>query len=355
MPQTIFQTEVSDALRTYLIGDRPLTARETAEGLKRLKVLEAEVYEQLLLFERISFKVVGENLVVPFLLKMFGSKGLEALIDQDALNFTLWTPSVTYWVADMPGLDPLQSGMFNSPAHADPEQSLELGFRAMNPVPDGRLRRLLTKKIIPLYSMPRSTLAADAVRLANSSFESGKLRLLGFSDDVTDLRKLNQDGRKRLCSCATELLEYTHQLETGLTSYTRPAFYTLFQDSASKLELAGRIADNFQAIATKTDIPDLKALFQLLKGNATELPRLRAKRSSVRFREWLEAATADSADPDIVKAYIKALEAPEAFFETRKGKITKSFIKTVLGAGLGAALAGPEGAAIPPDPGAPPR
>jgi hypothetical protein len=344
MQQRLFQTEVSDVLRKYLIGNSALTQAESAQGLEAFKALEAEVFEQLLLFDHISFKVEGENLVVPFLLKMFGVGGLESLLGQEALSFTLWTPRVTYLVADNPDIHPLQSGNLTSPAHSDPEQSLECGLLAMNPAPDRRVRRVLTKKIPPLYSLPRDTLAADAVRLANSAFESGKLRLLGFPEDVKDLRRLNQDTRKNLCMYATELLEYSFMVESGMTSYSKPTFHSIFQDSAAKLDIARRTARNFVAIATRTDVPDLRALFQLLKGNATGLPRLRAKRSAVRFRDWLASASADPADPDIVKAYIKALDAPKAFFETRKGKITKSFIKTAIGGGLGAAVAGPEGA-----------
>jgi hypothetical protein len=342
MKQTIFYGGLDEFCRTYFVGDRPLTAAEGVQCLVRGREQQASIFEQFLLFDKICFKVYGENLVAPFLLRFLGQHGLETMIDQEAIGFTLWTPKVTYLMSDLPGIDPLQSGNVNSPAHSDPDQSIELGFRFMNPAPSRGVRRHLTKKLRRLYKLPRDTLAQEAVGLAQSSLRSGKLRLLGFPDTASDIRSIKKEERKRLCECATELLEYSYLLESRMSSYSVFHFYSLFNHSASKLQSQGRIAQNFSTIATLEGIPDLKSLFNSMSEPFAQLPKLRAKRNSVKFREWL--ANASCTDQSIIKEYLNSLDAPKGFFETKTGKVTKSIVMTALGTGAGAAIAGAEGA-----------
>ena len=45
------------------------------------------LFEQLLLFDKITFKVYGENLLIPVLISFFGEKGFDALVEQGAINF----------------------------------------------------------------------------------------------------------------------------------------------------------------------------------------------------------------------------------------------------------------------------
>ena len=324
------------------MGDRPLTSEEAVQCLVRGREQQANIFEQFLLFDKISFKVYGENLVAPFLLRFLGQRGLETMIDQEAIEFTLWTPKVTYLLSDLPGIDPLQSGNVNSPAHSDPDQSIELGIRFMNPAPSRGVRRHLTKKLRRLYKLPRDTLAQEAVGLAHSSLRSGKLRLLGFPDTANDIRSIKQEERKRLCECATELLEYSYLLESRMSSYSVFHFYSLFNHTASKLQSHGRIAQNFTTIATLEGIPDLKSLFNSMREPFAQLPKLRAKRNSVKFRDWL--ANASCTDQGIIKEYLNSLDAPKGFFETKTGKVTKSIVMTAIGTGAGAAIAGAEGA-----------
>lgn len=337
MSQAIFQTELNEAFTN------PKAQADMATAVEVSRALEAQVFEQLMLFDKVHFKVVGQNAAVSVLLKMFGTRGLEELLDQRAVAFTLWTQDVMSTLTEVEGLDPLVSGTQTTPSHCDPEESLDLVLKA-NPALTRGARRMLAKKILPVYGVPRKDLAAEAVKLTNSAFASGKLRMLGFTEEETDLRRLKLTSRQKLGAYATDLLHYSYLLEKNLTSYTKPAFYAMFEDSASKLEAAGRVVKGYHTVAEYEDVPDLQALYDLRQGRVADLPKLRSKRNSVRFRAWLSSAAANVADIDVTKAYIRALEAPESFFETRKGKIAKSCIKTALGAGIGGALGGAEGA-----------
>ena len=52
-------------------------------------------------------------------------------MEQDSINFVLWTPMVD----TLKGADPIAAGTFSSVPHTDPEKSIELGFNWMRKKP----------------------------------------------------------------------------------------------------------------------------------------------------------------------------------------------------------------------------
>ena len=125
----VFHTSLNDFCTKYMVqGATPLSPTEIAQFPVRNLQEQAALFENLLLFETVSIKVHGENIPLVLLLRMFGEKGLEALIEQGAIRFVLWTPMVGHMVTDVPGVNALVHGNLSSPAHSDPEQSVELGL-----------------------------------------------------------------------------------------------------------------------------------------------------------------------------------------------------------------------------------
>ena len=135
----------------------------------------------MLLFDKISFKVHGENIPLAILLNMFGDKAFEALLEQDAIQFVLWTPNVVFMKTEIPGVHPIASGNLTSPAHSNPEASIELGLNWMKNKPSSRFKRHLVKKIAPHYLLPDNKLAGWGQDITKSAFKSNKLISLGLS------------------------------------------------------------------------------------------------------------------------------------------------------------------------------
>jgi hypothetical protein len=345
MGQTIFYPGLNDFCRTYLISDRITTPAEVAQFPERLKEQNASIFEQLLLFDKISFKVYGENILVPFLISQLGRDAFDALLDQEAIGFTLWTPVVTYMVNDTPGVVAIQSGTQSSPAHSDPEKSIELGLNWMS---KERLfpgaRRRLIKRLVPLYKVPEPDLSHDAVRRTVSAFHSGKLNALNFSPAGKDIQNLTAPERKDLCRCATELLEYSFLIQHEMTSFSSQQYFNIFDQSVSKVEAQTTIAADFNRLAQLEGFPNLKALYSELKDPFKELPRLRTKSSSAAFRKWLTETRSSATDIDITKEYVDSIAEKKGFFETKRGKLTKSVVMTAIGTGVGTLIGGAEGA-----------
>jgi hypothetical protein len=344
MGQTIFYPGLNDFCRHFLVANRAVTPDDLVQYPIRAKSENASIFEQLMLFEKISFKVYGENILVPYLIGQLGEHGFEELIDQGAIGFTLWTPVLTYLMQDIPGVMALQSGTQSSPAHSDAEKSIELGLNWMLSKPPATTRRRLVKRLLPLYELPAPTLARDAVGIVASSFKSGKLNALNFSTSGKDLNNLPLADRKALCDCATQLLEYSFLIQHNMTSFSSNPYFSLFDESVSKIQTQTSITAAFNQLAALEGFPDLKALYSELDEPFKELPKLRAKSGSAAFRRWLNETTSTMTDQNIIKEYIDSIVESKGFFESKKGKLLKSVVMTAIGAGVGAVIAGAGGA-----------
>jgi hypothetical protein len=347
MAQEIFYPDLNTFCRMYFDANRPISDVDRGLIHTRWNVHEASLFEQLMLFDKISFKVYGENMLLGVLIRMFGMKGFEELVEQKAVGFTLWTTDITYLVTEAPGVDPLQFITQSSGPHVDPEASVMAGFKWMSNKPSYDQRRRLVRKIAPLYRTVPNTFSQAAVNVVRSAYHSGKLNVLGMVN-TQDYQRLPIDTRKQLCACGAEALEYSYLLSQQMTSYSNPNYYALFNDTAAHVRSKDTLTKNFQAIATIECFPDLPILRSELKIPLTTLPKLRQKRNSKQFRAWLADASYSNRDTHITKDYVDAIADAKGFFETRKGKITKSIAMTAIGTGIGALVAGAEGTLMGP-------
>lgn len=124
-----FYCDLNEFCRTYLVGNTPVSKQDLAAFKPRQKSVDASTFENLMLFDKTMFKVYGENIPLAYLIGIMGEKAFEELVEQDALGFVLWKPMITFMVDPISGIDPLASGNTSSPAHSDPEESLELGLQ----------------------------------------------------------------------------------------------------------------------------------------------------------------------------------------------------------------------------------
>lgn len=344
MAQEIFYPDLNTFCRTYFISNRPVSSEEGALLTPRWKEQEAALFEQLMLFDKISFKVSGENILVPVLIRMFGLKGFEELIEQRSLGFNLWPSDVTHLLSDVPGVDPLQFMTHNAKPYVDPEASIMHGFRWMKEKLPLDVRRRLTRKLLSFYQVVPADLTEQAVCNVHSAYRSGALKLLGM-DTAKDIGNLPVDAKAELAKCASEVMEYSYLLGARMTSFSNPHYYALFHNSASKIQAAEPIQKNFNSIASIEGFPDLKGPRSELGIPLSKLPKLRQKRNAVQFRDWLSTTTYSAADASITREYISAIADAKGFFDTKRGKVTKSVAMTAIGTGIGAMIGGREGGA----------
>ncbi|MGU5682060.1 hypothetical protein [Aeromonas allosaccharophila] len=345
MKTTIYNSELNEFSRRFLVKSPGIPAPSPYEFVAHRRTIDESLFESFLIFDSISFKVHGENIPLVILLNNFGLKGVEALLEQNALEFTLWDQMLGYMVDDIAGVEPLTHGQYSSPAHSDPEESIKLGLDWMTKELKTSDKRNLIRKIRDVYSKPEHNLSSKAVSLSKSAYNSGKLNIYGLSPEMSMYSDLDLEGRMRLCQCAGEILEYSYLINNNMTSYSNFEFYKIFNSSNKKIHQAANLQNSFNELSKIENIPDLKRMFPHTPKPFDKLLKIRNKASSKKFRTWLAECNNNKDGFEITKEYIEAIANSKGFFQTKTGRFTKNVAMSAVGAGVGLLIAGPAGAA----------
>jgi hypothetical protein len=346
MPSRVLYTNLNDFCRKYLVAGTPVSREESANFGKEKVRIESELFENLALFDQVDVLTYGENIPLALMMRTLGENGLYALVDQKAIRFTLWTPFVAKVVDRIDGIDPLVSGNTSSKAHADPEESIQLGLGWLDPKPDRSTRRRLARKFRDLYTIPDPKLAHEAIGLTKAAYASGRLDAFGFDHDATDFSGVSDVEKDRLLKCASDLLEYRYALNQGLDSYSKSEFFEFFTVSLDRIASASDHLAGFTRIAELERFPNLQELYTSLDGGFEKIIEARAKRSARKFRAWLATQPGGSDAADITREYVDAIANRKGMFDSVPAKLTKSVALASVGAGIGAAIAGMPGSAI---------
>ncbi|MBU9175905.1 hypothetical protein [Burkholderia gladioli] len=335
--QMVFYPKLDEFCRKYLIKQAAVTKMDELLMPQRFVDIKKSLFEQFLLFDSISFKVYGENIPLAFLLHAFGKKGLDALIEQKAINFVHWTQNIVHFVTEVTGVNPLGHGKFTSEAHSDPEKSVALAAQWMP-----RLRKkemaALVNKVVPLYSRPREGLAETAIKATESAFHSGKLVGLGLDPEKIEITAVPLPMRKLMGKCADEVFEYSLLQENQMTSFSNFEYFYLFNESATRIANISKTMDGFRRIAEMQDIPDFKIIFDAIESPLLNVPKIRNKRSSKKFRAWLAGAVSGESGHSVTREYTEAVAEGKGFFQTNTGKVTKAVLTTSIGTGVATIL-----------------
>jgi hypothetical protein len=291
-------------------------------------------------------KVTGEAIPIAVLIGMFGQKTLDALIEQDAFEFTLWTQEIVFLVKNIPGIDAIGSASFSTPVYSDPEKSIETGLAWARNAPTGRKRRQLVRKLVPLFRITENNLAENALKIVRESLRNGGLEPYGVPTVSGNADSLN-DGQKRLIAkCAEDFTEYDFFMRKGMTSFSDYRYFSPFWSSAERFRTMNRTVSGFSSMSKLEGVPDLKALFAELKNPLQRLPKIRKTANARNFRRWLEETAGQSPDADMVKAYLDSISERRGTLDSTPRKVLKTVALATIGIGLGAVAGGYAGAMV---------
>jgi hypothetical protein len=128
MSQTIFSSDLNEFCQNFLVirpgkPDPSPTQFDAAMGWFR-----RSIFENLLLFDKLALKITNESIPVPVLIGALGQKGFDALLEQNALEFIIWTQRAGSVVQNIAGIDGLVA-IGQPPELLDPEKSIDAGLR----------------------------------------------------------------------------------------------------------------------------------------------------------------------------------------------------------------------------------
>lgn len=340
---TIFNKTLNAHCRKFLVKNPGNKDPSPTDFVLSHHAVIAEYCEHLLRHDSIVYHLYGENVPLVLLINSFGIKGVEELIEQKSIKFALWTPMVTYSVTEIKGINPLQSGVLNSPAHSDPEESIKLGLQWMRDKLNTSDQANLIKKLRDAYILPHRSIADKAARFGIESYTTNKFENLGLPNQK-DVQSLNLDERAALCGLAEESMDLAFIAQNGLHSYDSFRLLELTRAEVSALQNAKRIQTAEDKIFEIEGMPSISNLVTNKKIDISKIPKIRGSTNSEKYRKWLYELSNNEDATQIAKEYLDSITA-NGFFDTVSGKIIKTLCVSGFSAGVGALVAGPTGAA----------
>jgi hypothetical protein len=344
--QQIFDSELNTFCRKFLVKTPGVAEPSQAEFALEMGRQQKMLFENLLLFNKLSLKVTGESIAIPVLIGLFGQKGFDSLIEQGAIEFVLWDEQIAFLIENIPGVDGMVSMTHNTPEYTDLEKSIETGLSWMRDAPKGRKRRQLIRRLVPLFRKTEENLAAASLKIVRDALKNGSLEHYGIpkvagehADNLTGVQK------HIVAKCAEDLTEYEFLLKNNMTSFSNYRYFSPFWSSAERFQVMNRTVTGFSCVSKLEGLPDLKALFDELNDPLKRLSEIRKTTNARLFREWLEKTAGESPDPDMVKAYLEASER-KGILDSAPRKLLKTVALAAVGMGVGTLAAEYAGAAI---------
>lgn len=334
--QIAFFPQLEAFTTKYLvIHPQPLSPAEEAQAPQKIEEVKRGLFEQLMLFDKLAIRIHAENLPLAMMMNMIGDRWIEELIDQDALRFVQWKPTIFHMVSDVKGVDALAFGDLKSEPLDDPEASIDMAFDRLTQRRPRNVRRLLKRKILPLYQDAETTIAKTATELTKSAYLSGKLTAFELPPDFP-YGEIPLPLRAKLRNVASEIAEYNYVLKHGMTSLSNYTYFTLLSDTAQKLAAKVNQSEVFSELAQIEHFPDLKSIYPTLSNPLQQVIRLRDSSRSRWFRQWLSETKGDSAE--LTKEYISAIAGAHGPLDTTTGKFIKAIAMTAISGGVFAGI-----------------
>ena len=215
----------------------------------------------------------------------------------------------------------------------------------MRDAPQGRKRRQLVRRLVPLFRKTEENLAAASLKVVRDALKNGRLKHYGIpkvtgehADDLTGIQK------HIVAKCADDLTEYEFLLKNNMTSFSNYRYFSPFWSSAERFQIMNRTVTGFSCVS-KLEPASLKALFDEINDPLKRLSEIRKTPNARLFREWLEETAGEFPDPDMVKAYLDAISERKGILDSAPRKLLKAVALASVGMGVGTLAAEYAGAA----------
>ncbi|SEI85014.1 hypothetical protein SAMN05518849_1011107 [Sphingobium sp. AP50] len=334
---------------TTVYGGSIRTSSEAAR--KQLHVLKAELFEQLLLFGGVNFSINGPNTIIPILYRSMNTKALDALLEQQALSFTVWTPQ-PMMAHDQGRVKATFVGRIGdgNDSELDIEKIIDIGLEVQSVGMIDSYKKELRKKLISAHTLLDSNLPATAWDVAGQALTAGELEGMGLSKRSTIIESPTCDG-ERLNEIAESITAYRYILDHGMISQNNAGTFDCFRFGAEQIKETSSSTNAFSVISNFEKFPNLRALYDKVDKPLQVAASFRSTNTANRFRDWLSTVAESPSDAALIREYVDACAQRKGLFDSAPAKFLKVTTMVAVGSLLvpGAELLGAvAGAALGP-------
>jgi hypothetical protein len=312
----------------------------------------AGLFEQLLIFDKITITTNRVNFALAFLISKLGINTVEKLFDLGYIRILLWTPvimtgsgrqkedgsidkSVIY------GQPPIAAGSLGD-KDLDPEENIHNAITHFNFHRDRR--RIFTKKAAKNYIIPNGMeFSTGSAKVVIDAYESNNLVGLGLPFEK-ESNQLDLEQRQQLLGLGHKVLETAILSKYGFKSFENYEHFKICEQNLDNIGKAYNVSEGTSAILNLENLPDLKSLFINEKLQFEDLFTLRHLSNAKYFRKWINEISESSNAIEITREYLNQIKGSNKFFNSGEGKLIRNLGMFGVSTALGAAIAVPAGA-----------
>ncbi|GAB3637821.1 hypothetical protein GCM10027422_34110 [Hymenobacter arcticus] len=289
----------------------------------------AELFEQLLLFDKVSFMLGPiDSTPVAALFDRFTLDDLEKALSTEAIEIVL--PSVMSIVntgafgegEKNPAL--LKKGppvLYGRPSDFGPERLITEALAYTNKFFE-RDKEAIVKMISPYIKLGPLEDGDNANKFVLEAYNSNSLAPIGmpFQGDAFDFDVPTRMKFQRHVSDVEDLL-FTAERDYGL--YKIPSVYSIAKQTIGNIEDALNVQNSNDKILTEHFLPNLRLLYTSGRASFKTAMALRDTPENIRFREWLPTISAPNEREYVMRKYTAAIARPIGYTESFLGKLVK--------------------------------
>lgn len=294
--------------------------------------LIATLFEQLLIFEKVTIRTNRTNQSLFTLIKRLGLPTLERLIRSGYIEFMLWTPVLvtgtghqnedgTIDESVIYGQPPIVSGSL-SDEDLDPENNISRVLDRFNLAE--KVKKSLTKKIEKLYQpIDGMDFSKNSAELVIDAYKNNNLSELGLPYEK-EPDQLDLPERGKLLELGHQVIETAVLAEFGYKSYENYEHLKICKKNLENIGKGYNVADNTSHLFTLEQLPDLKAIHHVFRYDFDAVFKIRHLKGAKYYRKWINEI-GDHADAGyITKEYLNEIRGHYKYFETPEGKFIKN-------------------------------
>lgn len=312
----------------------------------------AGLFEQLLIFDKITISTNRLNFGLLFLIDRLGINTVERLFDNGYIKLMLWSPIIVTGTGRKEddgsidesviyGQPPIVAGALTED-DSNPEKNIHNALINFGLHRDRK--RILTKSVLKHYVIPDGMeFSKDAAKLVIDSYQNNNLVGLGLPFEQ-EPNQLNLEQRKQLLSLGHKVLETAILSKYNYKSYENYEHYEICKQNLNNIGKAYNISENTSQILKFENLPDLKTLFISEKLYFESVFKLRHLSSAKYYRKWINSIGENANAQEITKEYLNEIKGSNKFFNSSGGKFIKNLGMFGVSTALGAAIAGLAGA-----------
>lgn len=343
MKSRVFNNKIGSP---YSFGYPRLTQEEN-------KLLLASIFEQLLIFDSITITTSRVNFPLAFLISQIGINNVERLVESGYIKFMIWSPVLVHGTGRQRedgtidesviyGQPPIAAGSL-SKEDLDPEKNIDVGLSPFNLHKDRK--KIFKKKALKNYLIPNGMdFSSDSAKIVIDAYKANNLAELGLPFEK-EPDQLDLKDRELMLQLSHKVLETAVLSEYNFKSYENYEHMKICQKNLENIGKAYNVANNTSEILKLENLPNLKALYLQENMDFDSVFKLRHLSNAKYYRKWINNIGESSNAQEVTKEYLNEIKGNNKFFESSEGKFVRNLGMFGIGTALGAAIAGPAGAA----------